>query len=646
MLADGEQARERLARLRAAGISLFDVTAQLQDDGVVLFDESYDELIATIESKMAALRRDGTACIGASLGSAQALADEALARLVESRFDQRLCKKDPSLWSTDRAHVAIIANALGWLDLPQQMLEYAGELEAFADEVRAAGLRDAVVLGMGGSSLAPDVFRLTFGRVPGAPRLHVLDSSDPAQIAALERGLDLTRTLFFVSSKSGTTIEPNAFFRYFYERVQKAVGSEKASKHFVAITDPGTALEREAREGNFLRCFTNMPDLGGRYSALSFFGLVPAAVAGYDVKALLGAAHAGMVATDSSVREDHSPGARLGAIIGGLAKAGRDKLTLVAPPAVAAFGYWLEQLIAESTGKNGTGIIPVEGEPLGDPASYGADRLFVAVADGLGGDAPDAGGPLPTIERDIEPGLRALEGAGHPVVRLTLRGLTDLAQWMYLWEIATAAAGSLLGIDAFDQPNVQESKDNTSALLAVLKQRGGFSESKPAREYGSGIAAYPLAGSPNVAGGDLAETLAAVFSLLHPGDYLAINAYLPMTQDNIDALRALRLLVRDRYRVATTVGFGPRFLHSTGQLHKGGPNSIVVLQLTAESADSLPIPGMGISFEALERAQALGDFQSLDVRKRRGARIHLGRDAGRGLARLLAAAHDAVAARA
>ncbi|TAM76948.1 bifunctional transaldolase/phosoglucose isomerase [bacterium] len=641
-----DQAGANLTRLQRAGISLFDITRRLQDDGVVLFVESYDELIATIETKMASLRRKGAERITASLGYSKGIADQALTRLHENRFDERLWKKDASLWSNQPAHVKIIENALGWLDVPQKMLEYLADLQAFTAEVKAAGFSDAVVLGMGGSSLAPDVFRLTFGHQPDAPRLHVLDSSDPEQIASLEKELDLAHTLFFVSSKSGTTVEPNAFFRYFYERVQKTIGSQRAAKHFVAITDPGTALEREAREGNFLRCFTNMADIGGRYSALSLFGLAPAAAAGYDVKGLLAGGNAGMAAAGSSVPEDHNPGARLGAIIGGLAKAGRDKLTLVAPPAAAAFGYWLEQLIAESTGKDGTGVVPIEGEPLGDPHSYGNDRLFVAVADGLAGDPPGSGGPRPTIDRDVETKLRVLEEAGQPVVRLTMASLAELGQWMYLWEIATAAAGSLLGIDAFDQPNVQESKDNTNSLLAAYKEKGTFGEAEPAREYGEGLAIYPLAGSPHIAATDLTEALASLFALLRPGDYLAINAYLPMNQHNVDALRELRVLVRDRYKVATTVGFGPRFLHSTGQLHKGGPNTIVVLQLTAEHGAALSIPGMGTSFGTLEHAQALGDFQSLDARKRRGARLHLGANLERGLERLLWAAHDAVTARA
>ena len=642
-----DQTRANLARLQELGISLFDITKRLQDDGVVLFEESYDELISTLEAKIAALRANAGGRVSAALGSAQAVADETLARLREFRFGRRLWQKDPTLWSDDPAHAKIIANALGWLEAPREMQEeHAADLQSFAASVKAGGFTDAVVLGMGGSSLAPDVFRLTFGRMAGFPRLHVLDSTDPAQIVALERKLDLARTLFFVSSKSGTTIEPNAFFRYFYDRVQKVVGSERAAKQFVAITDPGTPLEKEAREGSFLRCFVNMADIGGRYSALSFFGLAPAAVAGYDVKGLIDAGTAGMAAAGSSVPEDHNPGARLGAIIGGLAKAGRDKLTLVAPPPVAAFGYWLEQLVAESTGKNGTGIIPIEGEPLGDPRQYGNDRLFVAVADGISGDAADAGGPLPTIERDIETKLRALEEAGHPVVRLRMSTLIELGFWMYLWEIATAAAGSVLGIDAFDQPNVQESKDNTNALLKIFKEKGHFGEGRAACDYGDGLAVYPLSGSPNVGARDLSETLAAVFAHLRPGDYLAINAYLPMTQSNVDALRELRVLVRNRYKVATTVGFGPRFLHSTGQLHKGGPDTVVVLQLTADHSESLPIPGMGISFGTLQHAQALGDFQALDSRKRRGARIHLGQNAEHGLKRVLAAAHDAVAARA
>ncbi len=475
--------------------------------------------------------------------------------------------------------------------------------------------------------------RETFGNVPGYPQLHVLDSTDPQQIRALESSLELERTLFIVASKSGTTTEPDAFYRYFSDRVTKTSGASKCSQHFVAITDPGTELETEAKTHNFRACFLNDPNIGGRYSALSFFGMVPAALSGYDVSLLLDRALGAMSANDKTVSVKEAPGARFGAAIGALALAGRDKLTIVTHPSVRAFGAWAEQLIAESTGKNGKGILPVEGEQLGEPGVYGTDRVFVHV-----------GANLPNGNASDDERLRALEAAGHPVIRLAMNDAYDIGEQFYLWEIATAAAGSILQIDAFDQPNVQESKDNTKALLKEFATKGSFDEPAVVASNDA-FDLSPIAGSKAAATGDASSALAAVLNQIKAGDYVAFCAYIDRNNAHTEALNDLRLKIRDARKVATTVGFGPRFLHSTGQEHKGGPDTGVFLQITADSPFDLPIPGMNVGFRTLIAAQALGDLQSLDKRNRRGLRIHLKGDPTDGLRALSSAIDEALMAK-
>ncbi len=625
---DLDGARATLAQLAAAHISLHDVTTRLQDEGVTSFADSYNALLETIESKRALLE-GGAVHVGIDLGKAEAGPDAALAALAQGDFLRKLWSKDPAPWWADSHHAAIVANALGWLDFPERVLADAGNLVAFAREC-AAVFEHVVVLGMGGSSLAPDVLRATFGRTGGFPQLHVLDSSDPSQVRTLEAALDLGRTLFIVASKSGTTIEPEAFFRYFYDRVAQT-GAADPGSHFIAITDPGTKLVADAQANGFRHIFLNDPTIGGRYSALSYFGMVPAALAGYDVARLLDRGLEVFAANGKTVAVRDADAVRFGATIGSLARAGRDKLTIVTHPQVAAFGTWAEQLVAESTGKLGLGIVPIEGEPLASPAHYGVDRVFVYVGAGL---KPDA---------RIEAQLAELAEAGAPIVRLGLRDAYDIGAQFALWEIATATAGAVLGIDAFDQPNVQESKDNTKRLLAEFAANGKFRE--PAAALSTPHAAViPLAGSRAQAlGPSLATALGAVLGQVVPGDYVAITAYLEMDARHESALQALRVRLRDALHVATTVGFGPRFLHSTGQLHKGGPPSGVFLQLTADPPLGLPIPGMA-DFRTLERAQALGDFESLDSRGRRGARLHLSGQLDEALAALTAALDEALSA--
>lgn len=628
-----EEARETLHRLQDAGISLFDVTHELQIEGVSSFSDSFAALLGAIVYKQKQLQ-DGAERIGQHLGRYRTSCSAAVERLADGDFLKKIWAKDPSPWTTDAQAADIVKHALGWLDFPQHLMEHIPDLLEFASEIRR-DFDHVVVLGMGGSSLAPDVMCDTFGHHDGWPQLHVLDSTAPTQIEALDERLDLKRTLFIVASKSGTTTEPNAFFAYYYDKVTKRVGQDHAGSQFIAVTDPGTKMVDVAREYKFRRVFENDPNIGGRYSALSFFGMVPAALAGYDVNLLLDRGLGAMHANDKTVDPRRAPGVTFGAAIGSLALEGRDKLTILTHPAVRAFGAWAEQLIAESTGKTGRGIVPIEGERLGVPEDYGTDRVFVYVGSNL--PDPDAG---------VESKLQALEAAGHPIVRLAMNDSYDLGEQFYLWEIATAAAGSLLGINAFDQPNVQESKDNTKALLTRFHELGAIGE--PAADvHGDRFDVTFLAGSKSaVPDRDTSAALAGVLSQVTPGDYVAICAYVSRNEPHTALLDELRLRIRDAHDVATTVGFGPRFLHSTGQLHKGGPDSVVVLQITDDEPNDPAIPGMNVGFRTLLAAQALGDLQSLDKRNRRGVRIHLKGDTKTALRALIDAVDDALAARA
>ena len=457
-----------------------------------------------------------------------------------------------------------IGNRLGWLTIGDKMLEHAGELREFADEVRAEGFTDVVLLGMGGSSLGPEVIRRSFGDIPGGLELHVLDSTDPGAVLELERSLDLEKTLFLVSSKSGGTIETLSHMRYFYER------SGGDGKRFVAITDPGSPLVELAGERGFRRVFENDPDIGGRYSVLSFFGLVPAALAGVNVEALL---HRAQVAEQNCTSFDQSSsnsGLWLGVAMGELALQGRDKLTFVVSDPISSFGLWVEQLIAESTGKHGKGILPVADEPLGDPESYGDDRVFVYLRNA---DEPD---------EQLDEHVQALSKAGQPVFTLASHGPADLGRVFFFAEFATAVAGWVLGINPFDQPNVQEAKDNTGKLL----EQGEL---------------------PEVDAGDLKELLDGA----EPPHYVAIMGYVKPSAEFDAAIAELRQAIRDRTKATTTFGYGPRFLHSTGQMHKGGPKTGLFVQLVSEGDEDAEIPEAGYTFGHLKKAQAIGDLQTL-----------------------------------
>ena len=632
------EANDVMRALQDAKISLFDVTHDLQVEGVRLFSDSFAALLGAIVYKQKLLESGGAERVQLLMGPLQPVYDAALEKLVSADFLKRIWAHDATLWSTQPDDIAIIKKSLGWLDIQQRMLEEVPGLRSFAKEAKEH-FDFAVVCGMGGSSLAPDILADTFGRCDGYPQLYVLDSTCPQQIKELEEKINVGETLFIISSKSGTTTEPNAFYAYFHEKVSKQVGSSQAGRNFAAITDPGTSLDKEAKEASFREDFKNDPNIGGRYSALSFVGIAPSAIAGYDINLLLDRALGAMHANDRTVDPRSAPGVRFGATIGGLAQNGRDKLTIITHPQVKAFGAWAEQLIAESTGKLGRGIVPIEGEPLGEPTDYSDDRVFVYVGANLPG--PDPG---------VDDKLRALEAAGHPAIRLEMNDPYDLGEQFYLWEIAVAAAGVILGIDAFDQPNVQESKDNTVALLAEYARNGKFDE-PPANVEGPDFSVTYLSGSDVLrqAQDDNAQNatqaLAELFAQLRPHDYNAITAYIARNPTHVELLQELRLKIRDARRVATTVGFGPRFLHSTGQLHKGGPDSCVVLQITADDPDDPMIPGMQVGFRTLLAAQALGDWMSLDKRGRRGVRVHLKGALEPALRALVAAVADALAAR-
>ena len=537
-----------------------------------------------------------------TLGKYEGRVKERLRTWQEDEFACRLWRKDPTLWFPKA--VPEISDRLGWLTLPEAMQEESERLRAFAEEAKTDEIRHGVLLGMGGSSLAPEVFQRTFGNRQGYPELIVLDSTHPAAVKAIEAQVDLRRTLFLVSSKSGTTTEMLSFFRYFWEKVCHV--TYQPGRHFVAVTDPGTPLEKLACERDFRSIFKATPDVGGRYSALTFFGLVPAALIGLDVGRLLDRACTMVEASAFCVPEADNPGLALGAALGELALSGRDKLTFVASSSLEAFPAWIEQLVAESTGKEGKGIVPVIDELPRSPEFYGADRLFACLL----------------MEGDDNQGLgekiTALEAAGHPVIHIRLKEKADLAQEFFRWEVAVAAAGVVMGIHPFNQPDVQLAKELASK--AMDKKGRGKTAAKNRGEE--------VAGANHQA---LRQLLSDWLAKAQAGDYAAVQAYLRPTPETTALLQAVRVALGDRMHLATTLGYGPRFLHSTGQLHKGGPNTCLILQLVDEPADDLAVPETNYTFGSLIHAQALGDYQALKQRGRRVLRIRLGEDTSKGL---------------
>jgi transaldolase/glucose-6-phosphate isomerase len=617
-----DEAKRTLAKLAEVGVDLKQVCQKLQDEGVKAFADSFESLMQSITSKRASLTSGLLDRMEANLGPYEAAVQETIKRAESEQWTRKICRKDAGLWKQEENHQKIIKNSLGWVTVPDQLNDAADELAAFSARVRNEGFKDVMLLGMGGSSLCPEVFRRTFGKIPGHPELHVLDSTDPATVLAFESEVDLPHTLFVVASKSGTTTEPLMFYKYFINKVRQVKG-DRAGENFVAITDPGTLMEAMATGDKFRRIFLNPSDIGGRYSALSYFGMVPAALQGFDFKTLLDRAERAMHACAPAVPAADNPAVRLGAIIGALAAAGRNKLTLSTDPEISSLGLWIEQLVAESTGKEGKGILPVANEPLGAPDVYGDDRLFIHIAVGM-------------IDPEAENRLRAIEAAGHPVVRRVMNDTLDLGEEFYVWEMATAVAGAVMGINPFDQPNVQESKDNTKFLLEDYKRDGHLPEQTLAVE-GRGLKVYCDDETLDELGKNktVEAFIAAHLKRVKPGDYIAMLDYIQETGEHEALIQAVRTHLRDALRVATTTGYGPRFLHSTGQLHKGGDDSGVFIQITADDVQDAPLVGEPFTFSVLKQAQALGDFQSLASRDRRAIRVHLGADITAGLKTLL-----------
>jgi glucose-6-phosphate isomerase len=567
-----------------------------------------------------------------SLGNHDAAFRAAFEQLDRDHSVPRLWKKDPALWKSEPDQQAIIANSLGWLIVAETMQSHVADLEAFAQGVKNAGFEFCVVLGMGGASLCPQVLAHAFNPREGFPQLYVLDSTVPTAIRHLEQKINLGNTLFIVASKSSLTTEPQLFHRYFRDRVKRIKG-DTAGENFVAITDPGSQLAREAAHGHFRRIFLDTAEIGGRFSALSYFGLLPLALMGGDLKMLLDRAVSAAANCRDSVPLSENPGAQIGAALASLAAAGRNKLTLVIPPPLTTLGPWIELLLAECLGKEGKGIVPIAGEPLNSPDVYGDDRVFVYIRTEAAGDA------------DIDSKLSALEAAGHPVLRHVLRDPLDLGEEFFVWEFAAAIAASLLGVNPFDQPDVQESKANTVRLLTEYAENESLTQQKLV-VADTTLRIFADAENCDVlrrGGSSLQAMLRTHLARLNPGDYFAIAQFIEELKNFDSLVQEIRLVVRDDKKIATTTGYGPRFLHSTGQLHKGGPDTCLFLQLTSEDINDIDVPGEKFSFGVLKQAQALGDFEAWANHHRRAIRIDLGRDVEKGLRRLLALVKESVA---
>jgi transaldolase/glucose-6-phosphate isomerase len=613
-------ARDILATTERLGLDLDGVTTTLVEDGVKQFATAADDLLGAVAAKRSKM-------LGAALAAVSTELPDALGKAVSASLDAwRLDGKIRKLW----AHDASLWTGkdegrwLGWLDIVANRQADLPALQLFQDEVKAADFSHVLLLGMGGSSLGPEVLAETYGKRPGFPELVVLDSTDPQQIAACEKKVTLATTLVVVSSKSGGTLEPNILKAYFFDRMQNAVGKDKAGSHFVAVTDPGSHMQKVAEQDGFRNIFYGDPAIGGRYSVLSNFGMVPAAAMGLDLAEFLAGAARMVRACAAGTPPLHNPGVQLGTVLGVAATQGRDKVTIVASPAIHDVGAWLEQLLAESTGKHGHGIVPVDGEPLADPARYGEDRVFAYLR--------LTSAPDPAQDAAIT----ALAKAGQPVVRVDLTDTIQIGQAFFLWEMATAVAGSIIGIDAFDQPDVEASKIETKKLTEAYSKTGFLPAESPfltdgtIKLYSDTKNAAALAG----AGTTLEAVLKAHFARAGKGDYAAILAYIERTPAHIAKLQTMRTQIRDAKRVATVAEFGPRFLHSTGQTYKGGPNSGVFLQVTADDVADLAVPGEKYTFSVVKAAQARGDFDVLAERGRRALRLHITGSLDAGLERI------------
>jgi transaldolase/glucose-6-phosphate isomerase len=613
---DVEGAQRVLDEAKRLGLDLDGVTRELVDDGTRLFADAFDTLLGAVADKRASYLGERLNQVSYELPKALADAvDQALDRASHEGWTRRLWRGDASLWTGHQED-----RWVGWLPAGQGRQADAGAIAALARDIAKDRYTDAVLLGMGGSSLGPEVLAQTLGQAGQGLALHALDSTNPDEICAVERGIDIARTLFIVSSKSGSTLEPEILAAYFHAAAVAAVGHEEAGRHFVAVTDPGSKLEAAATKAGYRGIFHGDPQIGGRYSVLSVFGLVPLGVMGHDVAAFMNAIQPMVRACGPSAPPRSNPGVYLGAVIGEAVKAGRDKLTIFASPRVAAVGSWLEQLLAESTGKQGKGVVPIDLEPIGAPDVYGKDRLFAYLS--CAGDA----------DSEADARIQALAAAGHPVVRIVLPKPEAIGQEFFRWEIATATAGAIIGIDPFDQPDVEASKVKTRALTDAYEKTGQLAADTALAEDGE-LVFYGDASLK--ADGTLEGVMKAHLARLQAGDYAAVLAYVARNAAHARQIEAMRVTIRDRRTVATVGEFGPRFLHSTGQAYKGGPNSGVFLQITGDPAHDLSIPDRKISFGTVQAAQAIGDLQVLAERGRRYLRVHIrGGDVGRGLERL------------
>lgn len=622
-LGEAEQVMDMLAEV---GVDMEQVTRQLQVDGVEAFAESFRNLLDQVDAKRNVLQTGVIKRQEVSIGVHSAEVQNTIKDLDKEQFNARLWNHDATLWKDHPNVVAKIQERLGWLDVLQTIDRE--RLQALQDSTRGADIDAIVLLGMGGSSLAPEVLSKTFGVQPDFPRLLMLDSTDPTQIRGVEKAVDLKRSLFIVASKSGTTIETDCLFRYFFEKT----GSN--GSQFIAITDPDSSLEKQAREHGFREVFLNPPDIGGRYSALSYFGMVPAAMTGLDLTQLWASAERMFKACGPKIVGKDHPGITLGAIMGTLGSKGQDKVTIRCSPSIESFGNWIEQLIAESTGKEGRGLLPVVNATVGKPHDYSTDRLLVFLR--VDGDN----------NAELDSGLMALQQAGHPLVTLHLPDRYALAGEFFRWEYATAVAGKLLGINPFDEPNVSESKQNTARLLDHYKAHGRLPETKPVVSEDSASLYMDdqmarmlrdLCQQHQFDSTSLAGLLAAQINSTSAGDYFALLAYLPMTDTAHTALEEVRRRLRHTTRRAVTLGYGPRFQHSTGQLHKGGTNNGIFLQITCDDPEDLLIPGEPFTFGVLKAAQAAGDFEALQSKGRRAMRLHVDGDLEGGLKKVLEA---------
>jgi transaldolase/glucose-6-phosphate isomerase len=624
-----DEARADLAALEKSGVSLDEITRELVEDGVRQFADAFDKLFGSIAAHRSQILGDKQPRMKIDPGSpaAGAAFDAELGVWRKEGRMRRLWSGDKTLWTgTDEDKWQ------GWLGVVADELAEIDKFKAFADHVKTRGFTDIVLLGMGGSSLGPEVLAETFGDQPGWPRFHMLDSTDPAQVQAVDDAVEIATTLFIVSSKSGGTLEPNIFADHFLERVGAAIGKDKAGGQFVAVTDPGSPLDKRAQAQGFSHTFYGAPSIGGRYSVLSKFGLVPAVAMGIDVERLLKTTQAMVHACGADVPPAENPGLQLGVALGICAKRlGRDKVTIITSPGIADLGAWLEQLMAESTGKHGLGLIPLAEEPVTTPDRYGNDRVFAYL---------ELDGAADPAQRQA---VEALAKAGHPVIAIKVRDIWSIGQEFYRWEIATAVAGAIIGIDPFDQPDVEAAKDKTRSMTAAYEKSHSLPEQEPVF-HERGVALYTDARNAGELGrhNTLGGYLKSHFGRVGPGDYVALLAYVERDQAHTDSLTEMRSFIRDQTRAATCVGFGPRFQHSTGQAYKGGPNSGVFLQITCDDPKDLDVPGHAYSFGVVKAAQAQGDLEVLVERRRRALRVHL-KDVDSGLPELARAVTEALA---